>query len=63
MFTTEEKVNLLKKMQKKWNEDSDLFGAKEWAELAQYGVKESFIQLSTDDPEEITMQDILAEER
>ena len=63
MFTTEEKVNLLKKMQKKWNEDETSFGGKEWNELDEYNLRESFIQLQTNDPSKITAQDILAEER
>ena len=63
MFTTEEKVNLLKKMQKRWNEDDVSFGGKEWNELDEYNLRESFIQLQTNDPSKITAQDILAEER
>lgn len=64
MFTTKEKVNLLKKMQRQFLEKGQLPSNTDWEQLQLMGIKDSFMELDIyKKPEEITMQDILAEER
>jgi len=61
MFTTEEKVNLLKKYQKKYLERGLSRSIRN--EVDEHNLMRSFIAIGYREPETITAQDILAEER
>lgn len=60
MFTTEEKVNLLKKMQRQFLEKGQLPSNTDWEQLQLMGIKDSFMELDIyKKPEEINQYDIM----
>lgn len=64
MFTTEEKVNLLKKCQAKWLKNDSHLEDEDWEALAVMGIEHSFIEMNPSRfPETITQKDLIARER
>ena len=63
MFTTEEKVNLLKKFQRRWLEKNGNLTKKDWKEVENCGLTRSLVCLAECEPSDITQFDIVEEER